>query len=142
MTRELVAGRELDAMIAERVMGWTAVEHEHRGARGEAWFVLSGVVPLAEVRAQVPGYSSDIAAAFLVVEKLSERGFDYLIEGHEERNGADFVAHAQFSQFRQFPRAINIEEDAWKATLPHAICLAALAAIEAASPVDDSSGGR
>lgn len=58
-------GRELDALIATKVMGWHYVDRLASGYVGtdtdnNAW------VPL-------PNYSTDIAAAWLVVERIHER---------------------------------------------------------------------
>src|SRR3990172_8418422 len=66
----LPAGRELDALVAEKVMGWTITAW----ASGEPWgnreiFEPSGRGPHRKA-AHVPTYSTDIAAAWEVVQKL------------------------------------------------------------------------
>ena len=58
--------RELDALVAERVMGW-----EHRN--GHWWQTKGGHASNTVTFAEVPRYSTDIAAAMLVVEKMRER---------------------------------------------------------------------
>lgn len=57
------AGRELDALVAERVMGWT------RPPRGRVtWTAPEGY---GTSFGAVPRYSTDIAAAWLVVEQTA-----------------------------------------------------------------------
>lgn len=70
---DMPAGRELDAFVAERVMGipiaWYTYTPNNvrllvkKGFDGNEW-------DAASVEADVPNYSSDIAAAWQVVEKL------------------------------------------------------------------------
>lgn len=70
------AGRELDALIATKVMGWTNVGCEKNAQHEE--FVPHGCDPLHPAafpfgRSQLPHYSTDMADAWDVVEKLSPR---------------------------------------------------------------------
>lgn len=60
------AGRELDALVAEKVMGLTPVEWS--GWEGD----LSLVYGDQETGGIVPRYSTDIGAAWEVVEKLKQ----------------------------------------------------------------------
>lgn len=63
--------RELDARIAEHVMGWTDVRlYFANSGDPEALGTAPG-----NGREVVPDYSTDIAAAWLVVQKLGARGF-------------------------------------------------------------------
>lgn len=57
----LLTGRDLDAQIAERLMGWTAIHQD-----GD-W--VGGLDPTGWT-AGIPYYSSDIAAAWQVIEHL------------------------------------------------------------------------
>ena len=76
----LPAGRELDALVAEKVMherlppsGYdtdVAVRAEHIGGGGY-------------VRRPVPAYSTDIAAAWKVVKKMDADGFGWAIADDE-----------------------------------------------------------
>lgn len=63
---ELVAGRELDALVAERVLGHTVVRPENPLDEWEEWDdgFYSGAPRLRP-------YSTHIAAAWQVVEKLT-----------------------------------------------------------------------
>ena len=117
---EMEAGRELDALVAEKVM-------KNKHSNPETF----GRCPTCGYDAfypDLPRYSTDIAAAWEVVEKMADTpgpngdhwGFmlDY--------NGVDCVA------------AFGHWED-WEAkgaadTAPHAICLAALAALKHPTP--------
>ena len=117
---EVRAGRELDERVAAEVMGWTfvtfpdgvcpEVKHWHR-EDGE--------------HVALPGFSTSIAAAWRVVEKLNGAGFSVYVgksptaqtwdvrgwkearAGSREHEGSHFIEHAD--------------------TAPLAICLAALA---------------
>lgn len=94
--------RELDALVAEKVMGkkWS-------GAR---WG-----------RGALPHYSTDIAAAWQVVEKLQADGFALLLDGnlHEQWTAA-FTKGEPDGTGNEFRTA---------STAPMAISLAALATV-------------
>jgi hypothetical protein len=123
------AGRALDALVAEKVMGWTAL---HRRDGGSAEYL--GTVPDnsfvgASTAKRIPGktycvpeYSTDIAAAWLVVERMRADGWwpevKYLVDWD---NAAKWYAacHRPPHQW-----------SATAATAPLAICRAALAALE------------
>lgn len=76
--RTLPAGRDLDAIVAERVMGFRWYVSSSSGNRGifepdrrPSWFTkpANGDEPLATDHDwQVPKYSTDVAAAFAVVD--------------------------------------------------------------------------
>lgn len=129
--KPVTAGRELDALVAEKVMGW------HDLWTGKVYGNLLGYLPSYKLREgtaaddpkncpqamDVPRFSSHLEAAWQVVEKLrQEHGedFDFALTTNEpstqwccwillgENNGAE----------RQAP------------TAPLSICRAALAAIE------------
>ena len=91
------AGRELDALVAEKVMGWAP------GERG------------------TPTFSTSIAAAWQLVEKLRPR-FYLSLEVHLDHVNACFCPHGEV--FRSDGTHMYRGE---AATAPHAICLAALA---------------
>jgi hypothetical protein len=115
----MTPGRELDAVIAEKVMGWTRLSHPY----GEQTHkTLDGRTILADFLSapdgmKLPHYSTDISAAWEVVEKLRELGWYLAIHSDPKRG-----------YFATIPRAdgIQIESE----TAPHAICLAALKAKE------------
>jgi hypothetical protein len=103
------AGRELDALVAERVMGWTYKPFYNGG--GE-WSHNGKLVAFGGLDGgSLPKYSSSIADAWQVVEKLKADGNNVWVEwaGKVWVCGATSV----------FP---DIEAD----TAPLAICKAAL----------------
>lgn len=158
MSRHREAGRALDVEVAERVMGWRwwsfevigvaapcracyLAEHSIREADREC----DGAIELRTVDAtrDVPAYSTDIAAAWLVVEKLT--GFD---TSRDQPWWSVAIFHCQKNQVgcRVYacPPGHSIFDAGGTNTLqpsenliaesvgndaPHAICLAALVAV-------------
>lgn len=120
--RTLNAGRELDAAVAERVMGWTRTHETHR-LHGRTY--LRGAAPATGRLQAVPAYSTDIAAAWLVVEKLREHGWFPSVQAQEEcgQLGGRWLCEVD-------PRFSFIDGDG--STAPLAVCRAALAAMETA----------
>jgi hypothetical protein len=117
-----VAERELDAEIATRVFGLTLV----RGVRTDCNASGEKAPPDVGIAAgeflgepsytPVPHYSSSIADAWLVVEKVRALGMPLMLWETDGRWFAAFVYHGY--------RGYDAE------TVPLAICKAALAAIE------------
>lgn len=112
-------GRELDAAVAERVMGYT-LDYEFADLN------FNGAPCVKELRDQydewglLPAYSTDIAAAWLVVEKLAAQGLRLSLDAF----GGD-------------PWWAEFADEKWErgaqATAPtasEAICRVALAAME------------
>lgn len=140
----LEPGPELDALVAEKVMGWEHVIKEDReyylgdttpGFSGRNTYWVKGYssfgVQIGEC-VLLPKFSTSIAAAWEVVEKL--RTWD---DGY--RIGA-YVGVEVWSPDRETETCceVNIEwhapahvaeAGAIEATAPHAICLAALRAV-------------
>lgn len=136
----LVAGRELDALVAEKVMGWVwataglGVPEDRRRAwlkptlssidiewRGEIKAKHRGVA--AAEFGDVPHYSTSIADAWTVVEKLNNNIGD--VHLYATRDGFSVHIHEDGT------------EDVWRASvdprdggMPLAICRAALCAVE------------
>jgi hypothetical protein len=71
---EMEAGRELDVLIAERVMGWRRAPYTLEGS-GLEWADGAGLIP-PDARTHItsvqraPEYSTDIRAAWEVVKKV------------------------------------------------------------------------
>lgn len=103
----LKPGRELDALIAEKVMGWKPPEFIDGVSLERRWKNDRGEFD------SLPRYSTDIAAAWEVVEKIG------LIIG---KNGPVWDAQDLWDLPVYFASAD---------TAPHAICLAALKAVGA-----------
>jgi hypothetical protein len=118
---DLKPGRELDALIAEKVMG-LILERDCTVQN-----VVTGVYLVSRNPfqvAEIPHYSTSIADAWEVVEKLESDGFLPSMYSNEEwevefnKNDGRFL---QSADTVGFGRAL---------TAAHAICLAALKAVE------------
>ncbi len=126
---EMVAGRELDAAVAEHVMGLDVevTVFEPTTPEGHAdWYgpcdgFADGECSVCKgsVSHNSPYYSTSIAAAWEVVEKVGAVRIELFSDGW----------YAQFGSFqhnRKFTTKAGVAD-----TAPHAICLAALAAVGA-----------
>lgn len=117
------AGRELDALVAERVMGLTLNGSPY--SDGSVWW-RKGSAGTWEPT-ELPPYSGDIAATWLVVEKMRAHPHyvDFGIsDGHNENScDGDGPWYAHFCLG-------NGNESASASTPPLAICAAALRATE------------
>jgi hypothetical protein len=106
---QMEAGREMDALVAELVMGW---EKRVFGDGVDYWHLPGGAI----CELDAPHYSTDIAAAWQVVEKLP---FSVYVEVRWDGKNAE----AWFDSGSQ----------TWEAsapTAPLAICRAALLAVQ------------
>lgn len=116
-----VAGRKLDALIAERVMGWDRDGDRlwPPDTRRSKW----------KYGISVPPYSTSIADAWPVVEKLKERHSVELIGGPNDEGGCEHWSCTIKSYgYRSF------QDQKWRGeadTAPLAICIAALRAVDA-----------
>jgi hypothetical protein len=109
-------GRELDALVAEKVMGWRDVSDGY-GTPPEA--------TLWEAIHIIPHYSTDIAAAWQVVERMRDQGWtshytDLSLDSREPWHSWHFTGTTP-------PNGPTLSAQA--STVPHAICLAALRAV-------------
>lgn len=102
--------REIDRLIAERVMGWTNVSGV--GTR-------FGTTPEGKVHAIVPQYSTDMSAAWEVVEKLRLLGYQGGIDWARPESGYKCAFGASLIPPHQ-------RQSSRTETAPLAICLAAL----------------
>lgn len=117
---KLDAGRELDALIAEKVMGWTWDEstawspsggrNSRTGRPDDPWWWL-------------PHYSTDIAAAWEVFEKIPMT----IYAPHASLAAGEYENVDQWVAEARLPSKESISESA--DTAPLAICLAALKAL-------------
>ena len=141
-------GRELDALVAEKAMGYRRVDLTPEWLGREVWCFYPGDSPLMEYSWDepsgnammhrngkdesdgtadiLPSYSTDIAAAFEIVEKLRDQHME--LELSVVPKGAPaYPDDAQWLAGFSDDGPTNQE---WGATAPHAICLAALKAVE------------
>lgn len=126
--RTIRAGRGLDAMIAERAMGWRYV----RLVDGE-WYGAPAEVPAVY---RVPPFSTDVAAAWAVVERLHSLGrigntpCDLCVTvSFGDQSLCSLSETSTMGYVGYDGPLINVEEVA--DTVPLAICRAALAAFGA-----------
>ena len=111
-----LSDREIDAMVAERVLGWRRVVVMPDG-RTVGW--IEG-----EVR-ELPHFSTDANAAMSVVEKVRQAsGIDVFISSDCNDGGWWEV------EFTDYKPKLEPNPIAMNQSLPRAICLAALAATE------------
>lgn len=131
------AGRELDALVAEKVMG-CRVQHWSGYNSPGTYRCGCGVVcayphGVKDREGQLDGdlayYSTDIAAAWEVVEKLRERGLHLDINNRQACDGVDDMGGAWWAEFASADYAVGGQ--AFADTAPLAICRAALAAVGA-----------
>lgn len=120
MKNSFEPGRELDALVAEKVMGNTLAPGP--GAMGI-------VVNITELK-RIPPYSTDIAAAWEVVEKIGE---GFTLGRSWEKWVCTSVPGDMWGCYIDEPGRYEMLNDGdyfeWADTAPHAICLAALKAI-------------
>ena len=123
----MVAGRELDAYVAEKVMGRLKPEGDiarmglgfHPQGHETRYWSISTADSKRSWYYEGPQYSTDIAAAWEVVEKMHSRDFSMMAEWDDE----DRMWFVGFSNKESY----KADE---AATAPLAICLAALKAVE------------
>ena len=123
-------GRELDAAVAERVMGWFIVPSVviNDTDRGKSWWRESFGDPLDPgsgtfQHTSPPCFSTNIAAAFQVVEKMRETcSVDIeMVAGCTTANGVFITTPGAGDACTAYD---------WAETLPLAICRAALKALD------------
>lgn len=116
------AGRELDALIAEKVMGWTWNEFTAWSPSGSR-----NAIQFKNDLSWLPYYSTDIAAAWEVVEKIKQRSSIVVIH-------ITNVSDADETEVEIYDKEENMKIGRSKdhtifasgTSTPHAICLAAL----------------
>lgn len=115
---QMKPGRELDALVAEKVMGWRRHDSNRLGTYGEDPIGL-WIKNTEPSLVRLPQFSEDIAAAWEVVEKFHR----FVVTRMEMPVCYDARVVYYFGMG-------NFEEFAFTAdTAPHAICLAALKAV-------------
>lgn len=137
------AGRDLDALVAEKVMGWTkTVSADHTNSPIQVlremgifyqWTDTTGKV----VGLDIPPYSTDIAAAWQAVDKLRSLGWYLWLEDAQFKDvqyTASFILAEPMTE--EYPwRSPPIKQSLNDAsTAPHAICCAALRAVGYEAP--------
>jgi len=141
------AGRELDALIAEKVMRWKLEPTSCRDDCNNAWLSPrdSGAFEMAGCECSLPRFSTDIGCAWEVVEKLKiiknqryddedgdvpEAAISALILMNDGKWMARFDSTCSLDE-GYYERSCYLEDCKFAIgeTAPHAICLAALKAV-------------
>lgn len=117
--RTLEAGPELDANVAERVFGWTGCQVQH--GRFAGYPPNSGQFTFGRP------YSTDIAAAWLVVERMRDRGYWVRIEDYTDGWRVTFSVPSK-DEPDDWLNDVMLSE---AGTMPAAVCDAALEVLEA-----------
>jgi hypothetical protein len=127
------AGPEMDALVAEKMLGWRWMIAAADGIDSEphsAWLmrpesVNAYWIPARPVddyaRPDADPFSTEIAAAWQVVEHLHHQGVDWTIDQCMTGEATGWTV--------QTWRGSSIASDAWADTAPLAICLAGLKAV-------------
>lgn len=110
------AGRELDALVAEKVMGWEV----DRSANRLIWLFVAPNGKRGDITI-CPPYSTDIAAAWQVVERMNS---DWSGVGYRFASGFHFYLDMER------PNNLNSLSFSSAADAARLICLAALKAVE------------
>lgn len=118
-------GRELDALIAENIMGWKFLTNFFidNGPK-RSWLGTPLKKSLIE-REPIPHYSTDIAAAFEVIKRMDKLGHTFSCESY-------FTGNSKIYDKWQatFGERINNINGVAGVSVPHVICLAALEVVK------------
>ncbi len=112
------AGRELDTVIAIKILGWKVIETDESNGDDNLWLSKDGQNVFADKfgeAMELPHYSTDISDAFPIADKLRL--------GLMPSNSGKWAAG-------QNKPATSPKDFSYAETAPHAICLAALSAID------------
>ena len=130
MTRDEIlameAGRELDALVAEKVMGFAKVVRDYdkrHNTEGLRSFVYD--TAFAWFGKETPRYSTDIAAAWLVVEHMGPIPFSLRFQPADawRAGGGEVYCYAHWTCWFEGGKEIDAD------TAALAICRAALLAV-------------
>jgi hypothetical protein len=110
---DLPPGAELDRLVAEKVMGYTVAGEESRPLR----FVQMGDTLHPE---HVPKFSTMIACAWKVVETMEAKGYEANINRYFP---------SEWEAYFNIPERVPCESGHAE-TVYHAICIAALKAVQ------------
>lgn len=121
----------LDALVAERVLGWTNVHIALSNVRGVPPGYADKQPPDRTVNFPGQGWSSFISSAWLVVEAMERRGWEWFLGRENGVPGGPYEC-----SFRP-PASLGLHvlewpDSTWAPSAPRAICLAALKALEVA----------
>lgn len=116
-------GRKLDALVGEHVMGLQKYQNDNEGYSRDTFVYAHNDIhpetgkPIFVV--DCPAYSTEIEAAWEVVEELNANGWNVCIASRTDGKHACFITK-EFADNGSAP---------YHESVPHAICLAALHAL-------------
>ena len=123
---KMKAGKEVDTLVAEKLMGWHSAHNE---AYPLQWTTPTGLVTWEHTSYGAFKPSSDIATAWELLEKMRLKYGHVVVAWHPfdaipDGEGGDYAVYSHWSCY--------IEEvgEATADTAPLAICLAALKSVE------------
>lgn len=126
-------GRELDRLIATRVMGLVGVSVVDQGWDKDA--LVYGKPLLAGFREYVPHYSTQIKDAWTIVEELESRSITLSLQKHNYPSGPGKVWHCTFTVLVD-PQTRGFNHFRGESTsLAESICIGALRAYEACAKI-------
>lgn len=122
--REELTNREIDALVAEKIMGWTREPDKTTDWQETPWYEdCIWTTPCGQLsKIYPPNYSTSIEAAWEVVEKLISDGYTWDLNSHVEWR-------VRVANYRDGQTRGVFETHEIGITLPRAICLAALKAV-------------
>jgi len=135
----MMTNEELDARVAEKVMGWTWGKSPDPLVNGNAWSEPRPDDPMRRWQVASGGWSpsTDISAAWQVVEKMRQGGF-----AHDLHTPNSTIGEHKSSFWRWAPSGGRWQEKrAMDKSAPRAISLAALSAIEAKGGKETKANG-
>lgn len=120
-------GHKLDAVVAEKVMGWKNVGCLPGGniPFGEPNDDYNHDYPTNPHREEVPHCSSDLMAAGWVIDEMRKKGYDFMMG-----TCAHGTTGMNDSVWAMFGKRGEEGEPVGGTTFPHAICQAALKVVE------------
>ena len=124
--RDVKAGRDLDALVAEKVMGFTVAHCLPVFSTQDEWYERVPITKDGGLERALSYYSTDIAAAWEVVGKLHGK---ISLQGPGTTDmGEGYATYGTWTaQFQPKGEQTEVTEKA--DTAPLAICLAALKAV-------------
>ena len=118
MTENNLDFREIDELVAQKVMGWQKVKGKAKFLGSKVWMKRDRFVTLI-----TPHFSTAIEDAWEVVEKMRESNFYFEATASRADSGAWPPYFVRFQKGKE-------KFDASSSSFTFAICLAALKAVE------------
>ena len=115
---------ELNTTVAEKIMGWECFEEKIDGSVHRKYKTPSGHI---RTEKDIPSYAEDLREAWHVVTQMLGNDWQFVLTAHEGGWGGDIKVIVEFRCRFQTREPGGAEA----ATLPLAICYAALDAVEA-----------